>query len=581
MAHMETDRSTARPSASDAAFKALDKAMGDVHEGSMRFQQVSYADKASLLRNLIPRAVAAAEEWVQASCIAKGIRIDSHTAGEEWIAGPAVTVRNMRLLAESMDVLAQGRQPFDALKFRTRTDGKCEVNVFPASRFDAVLFGGFTAKVTLRTPEPTLGCFNPAPERTRIGSPICVVLGAGNVSSIPAMDVLYKVFCEGKPCVLKMNPVNGYLAPIFEKVFEPLIALGILRIVQGGAAEGSYLCNHRLAGEVHITGSDATHDAIVWGPPGPEHDARKANDLPVLKVPITSELGNISPVIVVPGSYTIMELATMARNVVTQVVNNGSFNCNAAKMLVTSKHWEQREEFLRLVRGLLKHAPTRKAYYPGAKQRYLTLLKAKARSGNVVITTDAKVTDDALPWMFVTGLDPNDRSEPLFRTEPFCGILSETALDATDEFDFMYKAGAFCNERLWGTLNACVMVSPASEKDDMFAMSLEHLVDELRYGTVGINHWPAVGYALVTTPWGGYPGATIKDPQSGIGWVHNTFMLGAVEKVVIRGPLVARPKPAWFYDNAAARTIGRKLVAFEAEPSWLKIPSIALTALFG
>ena len=36
-------------------------------------------------------------------------------------------------------------------------------------------------------------------------------------------------------------------------------------------------------------------------------------------------------------------------NVAGMVVNNGSFNCNAAKMLVTSKSWPQREEFLRVL----------------------------------------------------------------------------------------------------------------------------------------------------------------------------------------------------------------------------------------
>ena len=46
-----------------------------------------------------------------------------------------------------------------------------------------------------------------------------LVLGAGNVSSIPATDTISKVFQEGQVVLLKMNPVNEYLGPIFERLF--------------------------------------------------------------------------------------------------------------------------------------------------------------------------------------------------------------------------------------------------------------------------------------------------------------------------------------------------------------------------
>ena len=47
---------------------------------------------------------------------------------------------------------------------------------------------------------------------------------------------------------------------------------------------------------------------------------------------------------------------------------------------------------------------------------------------------------------------------------------------------------------------------------------------DLRYGTVSVNHWAAVGYGLVITPWGAFPGHTRPDIQSGTGSVHNTLM---------------------------------------------------------
>src|SRR5205085_291310 len=97
--------------------------------------------------------------------------------------------------------------------------------------------------------------------------------------------------------------------------------------------------------EVHITGSDRTHDFMVWGPPGPEREARKKRNDPVLKKTITSELGNISPVIVVPGPYSEAELGYQGANVAGMVINNASFNCNSAKLLVTQKSWDKRGQF--------------------------------------------------------------------------------------------------------------------------------------------------------------------------------------------------------------------------------------------
>jgi aldehyde dehydrogenase (NAD(P)+) len=68
-----------------------------------------------------------------------------------------------------------------------------------------------------------------------------------------------------------------------------------------------------------------------------------------------------------------------------------------------------------------------------------------------------------------------------------------------------------------------------------------HAVAELRYGTVGVNHWSALGYAWMSPPWGGYPGG-----DSGTGFVHNTYLLTAPRQTVLRGPFRPLPRPVWF-----------------------------------
>jgi aldehyde dehydrogenase (NAD(P)+) len=72
------------------------------------------------------------------------------------------------------------------------------------------------------------------------------------------------------------------------------------------------------------------------------------------------------------------------------------------------------------------------------------------------------------------------------------------------------------------------------------------LVEHLEYGTVAVNTWSALAYTFASVPWGGFPGATIADPRSGIGWVHDPLLLPLVHNSIVRAPLLVRPTPPWF-----------------------------------
>ena len=212
-----------------------------------------------------------------------------------------------------------------------------------------------------------------------------------------------------------MNPVNEYLGPILDRALQPVIDAGLLRIVYGGADVGSYALHHAIVTEAHITGSILSHDTIVWGPPGPERERRKAEHRPLLGKTITSELGNVSPWIVVPGPYTDAQLWFQAQNLASSITNNASFNCVATKVVVTWKGWSQRETFLGLLQKVLDAVPLRKAYYPGAFQRW-EQAAGEAPAGS---------TPGTLPWRMIAGVDSADPSCALRRRElrlPVCGI---------------------------------------------------------------------------------------------------------------------------------------------------------------
>jgi aldehyde dehydrogenase (NAD(P)+) len=553
----------------------LDRAVEEVRVGAAGLGRLAPAAQAALLRECVDRIADLAEEWGQAAARAKGLDWGTPAGAEDSLTGPLLTIRCARLLAGSLDAIAARGRPPLGRGTRTRADGLLEVDVFPTSAIDGATYMGYRGSVLMERGVDAAASAERQGAARRVERPegsVCAVLGAGNVSSIPPTDVLHKVFAEGRACVLKMNPVNEYVGPFLERGLEPLLRENLLRVVYGGGEEGAHLVAHPGVDDVHITGSASTFDMIVWGPAGPERERRKRENDPVLRKTISSELGNVSPVIVVPHVYSERELRFRARAVVSATVNNASFNCNAAKMLVVARDWPQRERFHRLVTEALAEVPTRLAYYPGAQRRYDDLL-----AGRAAVERVGDAAEGALAWAFVPDLDATDPDERLFATEPFCGILSETALDEADPARFLAAATAFCNERLWGTLSAEI-VTPS---DSALRGPVEDAVRELRYGTVGVNVWPAISYVAMSTPWGGHPSATMADIQSGLGWVHNTYLLEGVDKAVFRAPLVPMLKPAWHYDHRTLHQVVPGLIALERKPSWPGFLKVAGPAMRG
>jgi acyl-CoA reductase-like NAD-dependent aldehyde dehydrogenase len=440
--------------------------------------------------------------------------------------------------------------------------------------YDSILFQGFRADVWMQ-PGVTRGnlddhlarAYQPdAPARDGIA----LVLGAGNVSSIAPTDAFSKLFQEGKVVLLKMNPVNEYLGPIFERAFAPLVQEGYLRIIYGGADVGSYALSHELVDEVHITGSVFSHETIVWGPPGPDRERRKAEGKAALEKQITSELGNVTPWIVVPGPYSERELDFQAENVAAMIVNNASFNCIATKMIVTGREWPQRQQFLDKIEAVLSRVPRRTAYYPGALERYRRFVGRDPEAG----------PPGTLPWTLVRDVNPHDAPH-FFDEESFVCVCAETALDAATPEEFLQRVPDFVNDRLWGNLGAGLMVHTSVRGASGGDERLQDCIARLRFGTIGVNHWPAIGYALMCTPWGGFPEGSLSDPHSGLGWVHNTYMLDGVQKTVLSGPLTMWPKPLWFPTHKTAHILARKTLALYHRPAWWKIPGLLVPALRG
>jgi aldehyde dehydrogenase (NAD(P)+) len=559
----------------------LDADLELLHSRAAGWAGLPIGEKRALLGRLHEATAGVAEEWAMLACRAKGLDPESPLAGEEWMSGPMAALVYTTALGRTLDALAAGRSPVGG-RIGRAPGNRCSLRVrLPFEGFDRLLLSGFRADLWLEPGVTEAAVGRDAGLRTRRpdGGGVALVLGAGNIASITPLDVLYKLYADGRVVILKLNPVNDYLLPVLVRAFGPFIDAGYVRIVAGGADVGGYLTDHPLVDEVHLTGSAATHDAIVFGP-GAEGLRRKAAGTPLLRKPMTSELGGVAPVIVLPGRWSDADIRFQAAHVATQRLHNSGFNCNAGQVVVVSAGWPQKDRFVAALREAVRDAPARPAYYPGSDERqdrarsmHPGAEELDAKSRRTLLEVDSRIRDDA------------------FTTEYFSPVLAVTELPAADPGEFLAAAVEFANDRLAGTLSANLIGDPATLRG--LGGRLDELIAALRYGTVGVNVWCAVGFITPRASWGAFPGHTVEEIESGTGVVHNALLVDRIERTVIRGPfrpapralvrgeLTLSPKPAWFVNNRTSNVTARRLTAFAGKPRLRLLPGILVSALRG
>jgi len=567
---------------SDRSAEDLDVAIADLKRGEATWAATPVRRRRELLEQAHALVGQHAEAWVRTATGYKGLPKDSPLVGEEWLSGPYALLTALAALAGSLRAIEAGRSPVDGYHLRRGPGGRVVIRGLPHTVYDQLLLNGFAAEVwmppgvdeaTVRT-RAGLGELDPTHTQG-----VSVVLGAGNVSSIPLLDVLYELYAHNRVVLLKLNPVTDPLLPVFQQVFAPLVSLGVLRIVAGAADVGGYVVHHDDVSHVHLTGSAATHDTIVFGT-GDEGRRRKAENRPVLTKEITSELGGVSPIIVLPGKWSAADLAFQAEHIATQRLNNDGYNCVAGQVVVLSADWAQKGEFMAALATAFDRAPVRTDYYPGSDERvaaavaaYPSAKRFGRNKGRVLLTAG-----------------PGEDRTAMMTTEYFAPVLGVIELPGTGK-EFLATAVRTANEDFVGTLGVNLIAHPATVKQ--LGPAFEQALVDLRYGCIAVNTWTALGFLVPTMPWGAFPGHTVNDVQSGIGVVHNALLLDGPERTVVRGPFrpsprsllhgefAISPKPAWFVNNKTGTTTSARMTAFASRPSWTKLPGIFASALRG
>ena len=478
--------------------RRVDAVLADLHRGEKVWAGVPLGRRRELLEQLHGLVGRHAQAWVDAAAGIKGLPRNSPLVGEEWISGPWALLTGLEALAKSVAALENGGSPLDGYRLGSAPGGRVTVKVLPHTGYDRLLLNGFSAEVWMKpgvnaeSVRRQAGLAQRDPART---NGVGAVLGAGNITSIAPLDVLYELYTNNRVVALKLNPIMDAMLPVYLDVFAPLIDLGALQIITGAADVGGYLVQHHLIDHVHMTGSAVTHDAIVWGT-GRDAARRKADNEPLLSKPITSELGGVSPIIVLPGTWSKADLKYQAEHVATMRLHNGGYNCIAGQVVVVSADWPQKDAFLAEIRAALQRAPVREAYYPGSDSRM-----AKAReayptaeniAGRLLVTATAERTY-------------------LLQNEFFAPVLGVVELPGAD---FLATAVRTANEDFVGTLGVNLIAHPRTIKH--LGARLDAALAELRYGCIAVNAWTGVGFLTAkevgarspATPWTTYRAAS-------------------------------------------------------------------------
>lgn len=276
---------------------------------------------------------------------------------------------------------------------------------------------------------------------------------------------------------------------------------------------------------------------------------------PLLKnKPVVAELGGCAAVIISPEYLPGPVLRAHARHIAFYTAFNGSHICVRPQVIVTSKKWLQRAQFVREVRSALESAPAWTYFYPGTRdrlERFLEILefeeKKKRHDVEVNERLSRKYFSNRLPFLFA---DDVTTTCSLFKEEAFAPLLLEVGLDGPETArDFLPFAAQFVNNNLFGCL-ASNIIAPAWSSSAK--KGLDEAVCTLHHGIVGVNVNAIAAIGMPCAIWGSgrrqqHASAFLNleaaknqvSLDSGMGFFGNSVCVKNVEKTVVYAPVVS------------------------------------------
>jgi aldehyde dehydrogenase (NAD(P)+) len=474
-------------------------------------------------------------------------------------------IKNLRLMEKKGDL----RWTSDAFGGRTTIRG------FPVGGLDGLLMPGVTAHVVLK--EGISQADVHALKSKAISSfrelhtdKAGLYLTPFNVASIGLLDVVDGLINRRETVVAKVSEKVTFLGRHYENHLRPFIDAGALAIVQGGPAEGQALINLDQIGHIHVTGSIKTANKI---------DSIRRPDQT-----FTSELGGVTPAIVMPDVRSDKAIRDAAKQIVFGAFSNNGQQCVSFQWVLAPKSISTRlrEEVTRQVDALKWANPPEPHAGPDhqlgvgpvidelAAKHYEILMADAAEAGVTIHRRSDQVSGRLVPPTVISGVTP----ETNFRLRTEEAFLPLVGFVDYPEAGFAEHVLENANE-MPGDLGASIITT---EHDNP---AIHDMALRLKHGAVGINAHPGLAFSM-PVPWGAGPAH-----ESGKGFVHNHGLIpeeAVVKSVIVTklgpkgvGPLIRWEDP-WLMNVAGAESlrIGQGLAKFIINMSLGRYPGAVI-----
>lgn len=264
----------------------LEEKLQQLNDNQSKWASLSYESKLKLLEELDHYAskVATEEDWEAlgewVTCTMMGI--PTHTP-EGQLRKTEESCIPLLVLKGSLEKLIEAYRMkcgtnknaniYDQkLVGKKAVNGQVYMNVFPLLSKDK--FGPFGSlqvdwwldSKNVKTQEDTPKPFDLEHFHEKADKGVMLVLGAGNQSNLPIVDVLEGLFVRNRTVLLKHHPLRGGgMEPLLRKIMKPMYDAGYLdSVLDLGSIEANIaLTYHPLVTAIHMTGGKSTHDAIV------------------------------------------------------------------------------------------------------------------------------------------------------------------------------------------------------------------------------------------------------------------------------------------------------------------------------
>ncbi|MFI3246364.1 MAG: hypothetical protein R3Y10_07730 [Ferrimonas sp.] len=498
----------------------------------------SVLQRLHLLEQLRYQLQVQAERLAQADAQMKNCLLGDTLYGvlESQLATAIPMAQTITATIHLYETLAHGHLPA-ATETQEVSADEFRVGVFPHSGQDKLLASSQRGYV-ITEGRPTQ--FNPLQQSVGL----VAVLGSDCESS--PMEVIKALFWRNQTVVYLPHPINQSSSTVWSTIFAPLIAAQVLVMATTNDSSYSKQCS-----EISI---DPRFDAIYCTGYSTAAPVTAAG----ASVPILSDCGSNNPALIVPGitPWSEAQIRHYAQQFVRQTLYNGGADCGRIQTLITSRQWPQRGEFLAALTQAFEQEPVLGSYYPSSDATWQCFADAYPV---------AQVFHEALPQsrrsMLISAMASDSYGT---QRQVFAPILAEVTLDvAADAGEFLPAAVQYCNQKLYGSLAATIVIDEATQAQHL--SQLDQCILGLHYGAVGINSLPLTMRWNPYLNWGQYASTSnlLADSQP---YVGNALGFARVSKSILWDRFDSAND--WFSGETST---SNALMHYALAPTWMNV----------